>query len=120
MIPAIFFPLEDNVTMFLLPSDLSLVSFTSPLAPISFTMLLTDGCECPISLAIAVMVFAPPRDSTKKTENPFRADVHAVHAVNQFGVICYLVRQHAQSASNGHFARLVEKIHMRFFVLLKT
>ena len=71
MIPAIFFPLEDNVTMFLLPSDLSLVSFTSPLAPISFTMLLTDGCECPISLAIAVMVFAPPRDSTKKTENHF-------------------------------------------------
>ena len=56
----------------------------------------------------------PAAGQHKEDGKPFRADVHAVHAVNQFGVICYLVRQHAQSASNGHFARLVEKIHMRF------
>lgn len=69
MISDIFFPLADSMTRFLRPSVLSFFSFTSPLAPISLTMLLTDGCECPISLAMEVMVLASPRDRTKNTGN---------------------------------------------------
>ena len=65
----ILFPLADNITIFLLPSDLSFVSFTNPLATISFMILLTEGCEWPISLAMDVIVFASPRDKTKKTGN---------------------------------------------------
>ena len=48
----------------------------------------------------------------KEHGKPFGADVHALHAEDHGGVIRYFIRQHPQSASNGHFSCPVEEIHI--------